>query len=126
MFAMMAGLTDTQKTSAKLTGSFDDLLMGPGKDTGEFPAVEGLPVPQLTAAQKKQASTAIQTYAGDLADAAAAKLIAKYAAEPDQTRIGWSNTTGPTDENSYIRIDGPGTTTTRAGEPVPITVTSRL
>ena len=107
MFGMMAALSAAQKDTAKLNGSFDDLLMGPGKDTGVFPAAEGLPVSQLSAAQKALVATAIQTYAGDLADAAAAKLIAKYTAELDQTRIGWSNATGPTDENSYIRIDGP-------------------
>jgi Protein of unknown function (DUF3500) len=31
----------------------------------------------------------------------------KYESELDQTRIGWSNNTGPTDEHSYFRIDGP-------------------
>ena len=107
LFGMMAALTAAQKNTAKLNGSFDDLLMGPGKDTGVFPAAEGLPVSQLSAAQKALVATAIQTYVGDLADAAAAKLIAKYTAELDQTRIGWSNATGPTDENSYLRIDGP-------------------
>jgi hypothetical protein len=50
---------------------------------------------------------AIKAYAGDLNAGAATKLIAKYESELDQTRIGWSNNTGPTDENSYIRIDGP-------------------
>ena len=59
------------------------------------------------AASNITVTAAIQAYAGDLADAAAAKLIAKYTAELDQTRIGWSNATGPTDENSYLRIDGP-------------------
>lgn len=108
MFGMIAGLNDTQKNAAKLTsGTFDDLLMGPGKDSGNFPTAEGLPVSQLSAEQKKLVLAAIQAYAGDLADAAAAKLIAKYTSELDQARIGWSNNTGPTDENSYIRIDGP-------------------
>jgi hypothetical protein len=107
MFGLMAALTAEQETTAKLNGSFDDLLMGPGKDTGVFPTAEGLPVSQLNAEQKKQVSAAIQAYAGDLADAAAAKLIAKYTAELQTTRIGWSNATGPTDESSYIRIDGP-------------------
>jgi uncharacterized protein DUF3500 len=108
MFGMIAALTAEQKTTAKFTsGTFDDLLMGPGKDTGVFPASEGLPVSELTAEQKKLVTAAIQTYTGDLADAAATKLLAKYESELAQTRIGWSNNTGPTDENSYIRIDGP-------------------
>jgi hypothetical protein len=107
LFGLMAGLTAEQKATAKLAGSFDDLLMGPGKDTGVFPTAEGLPVSQLNAEQKALVTTAIQAYAGDLADAAATKLIAKYTAELDQTKIAWSNATGPTDEHTYIRIDGP-------------------
>ncbi|WP_250009870.1 DUF3500 domain-containing protein [Actinoplanes sp. M2I2] len=108
MFGMIAALSAEQKDTAKFTsGTFDDLLMGPGKDTGVFPTPEGLQVSALTAEQKKLVTTAIQTYTGDLADAAATKLLAKYTSELDQTRIGWSNNTGPTDENSYIRIDGP-------------------
>jgi len=108
MFALMAGLTADQRTSAEITsGTFDDLLMGPGKDAGNFPTAEGLSVSKLDADQKKLVMTAITAYAGDLATDAATKLIAKYESELDQTTIGWSNNTGPTDEHSYIRIDGP-------------------
>jgi len=108
MFAMIAGLNADQNTSAELTsGTFDDLLMGPGKDSGTFPTTEGLSVSKLDADQKKLVTAAITAYAGDLSADAATKLIAKYTAELDQTTIGWANNTGPTDENSYIRIDGP-------------------
>ena len=108
MFAMIAGLDAAEKKSAELTsGTFDDLLMGPGKDSGTFPTTEGLSVATLNADQKQLVLTAIKAYAGDLSSAAATKLIAKYAGELDQTTIGWANNTGPTDENSYIRIDGP-------------------
>jgi hypothetical protein len=108
MFGMLAGLTDEQRTSAEITsGTFDDLVMGPGKDSGNFPAAEGLLVSGLDAGQRQAVTAAIQAYAGDLNTGAAAKLVAKYESELDQTRIGWSNNTGPTDEHSYIRIDGP-------------------
>jgi Protein of unknown function (DUF3500) len=108
MFAMAAALNADQKAAAKITsGTFDDLLMGPGKDSGVFPAAEGLQVSKLGADQKKLVTAAIQAYVGDLNDAAATKLMAKYESELDQTRIGWSNNTGPTDESSYLRIDGP-------------------
>jgi len=108
LFGILAALDDKQKTAAKITsGTFDDLVMGPGKDSGVFPASEGLLASQLTADQKKLVTAAFQAYVGDLNDTAAAKVIAKYESELDQTRIGWSNNTGPTDENSYIRIDGP-------------------
>lgn len=108
MFAMIAGLSAEEKKSAELTsGTFDDLLMGPGKDSGTFPTTEGLSVSTLDAAQKKLVTDAITAYAGDLAPGAAAKLMAKYTGELDKTTIGWANNTGSTDENSYIRIDGP-------------------
>jgi hypothetical protein len=108
MFGMLAGLNAKQKKAAEITsGTFDDLVMGPGKDSGTFPASEGLLVSQLTAAQKKLVTAAIRTYVGDLDKTAADKLMAKYESELSRTRIGWSNNAGPTDENSYIRIDGP-------------------
>ena len=108
MFGMLAGLTAAQKIAAKLTsGTFDDLLVGPAKDTGVFPAAEGLLVSKLTGAQQKLVTAAIQAYVGDLNAAAAAKLMAKYESEYAQTRIGWANNTGATEENSYLRIDGP-------------------
>ena len=108
MFGIMAGLRAEQRTAAQITsGTFDDLLMGPGKDTGNFPAAEGLLVSQLDDAQKQTVMAAIGAYAGDLNSTAATNLLAKYQSELGQTRIGWSTNTGPTDENSYIRIDGP-------------------
>ncbi|GAA3625613.1 DUF3500 domain-containing protein [Nonomuraea rosea] len=108
MFGMIAALEDEQKAAAEITsGTFDDLLMGPGKDSGVFPAAEGLPVSKLNADQKKLVMTAIQAYAGDLDDDAGEKLMTTYESQLNQTRIGWANNTGPADENSYIRIDGP-------------------
>jgi hypothetical protein len=108
LFGLMAALTADQRTSAEITsGTFDDLLMGPGKDSGNFPTSEGLVVSSLNDSQRQTVMAAIQSYAGDLSTDAATKLMAKYESELDQTRIGWSNNTGPTDENSYIRIDGP-------------------
>ncbi|MFE6482143.1 DUF3500 domain-containing protein [Streptomyces sp. NPDC057757] len=108
MFGMLAGLDDKQKAAAEITsGTFDDLVMGPGKDSGVFPSSEGLLGSELTAAQRKLVLATIRTYAGDLNSTAADKLMAKYESELDKTRVGWSNNTGPTDENSYIRIDGP-------------------
>ncbi|WP_099023499.1 DUF3500 domain-containing protein [Mycolicibacterium palauense] len=108
MFAMIDALTDRQRGAAEITsGTFDDLLMGPGKDSGTFPTPEGLPVSDLDATQRAAVLAAIRTYVGDLSTDAATRLLAEYQSELDDTRIGWSNNSGPTDENSYIRIDGP-------------------
>jgi len=107
MFAMIDALGD-QKASAEITsGTFDDLVMGPGKDTGVFPASEGLLVSELDDDQRKAVTAALSAYVGDLNDAAAAALLAKYESELDKTRIGWANNAGATEENSYVRIDGP-------------------
>ena len=106
-FGMIAELTAGKKDAAHITsGTFDDQQMGPGKDTGYFPAAEGLLVPELSADQQHLVTAAIQAYAGDLAGAAT-RLTAKYAAELGKTRIGWVNSTSPVGEHSYIRIDGP-------------------
>jgi hypothetical protein len=108
MFGIMSALTPEQRSSAQITsGTFDDLMMGPGKDSGMFPTPEGLAVSELNDSQRQLVMAAIQAYAADLSTEAATKLIAKYEAELDQTLVGWSNNTGPTEENSYIRIDGP-------------------
>lgn len=108
MFASIAALSDEQRSTAELTsGTFDDLLMGPGKDSGNFPAAEGIEVSSLDDTQRAAVLAAIQPYVSDLDSAAATALLSKYESELDQTRIGWSNNSGPTDENSYIRIDGP-------------------
>ncbi|BCY09864.1 DUF3500 domain-containing protein [Actinoplanes sp. L3-i22] len=108
MFAMVAALSADQKTAAKLTsGTYDDLLMGPTHDDGTFPASEGLAVSGLSAAQKKLVTAAMTAYVADLPADAAAKSLAKYQSELDSTKIAWANNTGPSDESSYIRIDGP-------------------
>jgi len=108
MFGMLAALSADQRKSAQITsGSYEDLQMGPGQDTGDFPAAAGLPVTELTADQRELVMAAIQAYAGDLAGTAATKLIDKYRSELDRTRIAWANSTSATGEHSYIRIDGP-------------------
>ncbi len=108
LFGVMAALAADQRTSAEITsGTFDDLLMGPGKDAGNFPAPEGLLVTDLDEGRRQTVMAAIQAYVGDVGGDAAARLMAKYESELGQTRLGWSNNTGPTDENSYLRIDGP-------------------
>ncbi|MFD0524313.1 DUF3500 domain-containing protein [Paractinoplanes durhamensis] len=105
LFALFASLSAGDKAAAKLSsGTYDDLMMGPAHDDGVFPASEGLTV---TAAQKTLVLAAIKPYVDDLADDAAAKLLAKYESELGSTKIAWANNTGPEDESSYLRIDGP-------------------
>lgn len=61
LFGLLAGLNADQRTSAEITsGTFDDLLMGPGKDSGNFPTPEGILVSELDAGQRQAVMAAIQ------------------------------------------------------------------
>lgn len=52
MLALLNGLTVAQKTTARLSQTFNDVLLGPNGN-GQFPATKvGLPVSTLTAAQQ--------------------------------------------------------------------------
>jgi hypothetical protein len=105
--ALLTGLSASQLTSAKLSSSFSDILLGPGKD-GQFPtAKSGLKVAGLSAAQKTLVLDAIKTYVNDVADADAAKILATYTTELDETYIAYSGTTSVTTRGDYVRIDGP-------------------
>lgn len=108
MFGLLAALSDEQRSAAKMTsGTVNDLMVGPGKDTGVFPSPEGLLVSELSEGQLALVTTAISTYVDDLDEGAASKLVAKYESEYSQTRVTWANNTGATDESTYVRIDGP-------------------
>jgi hypothetical protein len=105
--AMLTGLSDTELASAKLSSTFSDILLGPGKD-GQFPTTKsGLKVSTLSAAKKTLVLNAIKTYVNDIDDANAATILAKYTAELDDTYIAYSGTTAIETKNDYVRIDGP-------------------
>jgi hypothetical protein len=105
--AILIGLSAAELTSAKLSSSFGDIVLGPGKD-GQFPATKlGLKVGDLTAAKKTLVLEAIKTYINDVADAEAAKILAQYTTELDETYISYTGSTGMTTQGDYIRIDGP-------------------
>ncbi|NRG41067.1 DUF3500 domain-containing protein [Rathayibacter sp. VKM Ac-2835] len=108
LFSLFDGLDDTQLAAAEITsGTFDDLVMGPGADDGQFPASEGTLISDLSAEQQQQVTDVLSAYVGDIDEEAAAALLAKYQSEYDQTYIGWSGNTSPSGENTYFRIDGP-------------------
>ncbi|MEZ0485614.1 DUF3500 domain-containing protein [Fibrella aquatica] len=104
---LLSGLSAAEQTTAKLTSTFTDILLGPGKD-GQFPSTRvGLKVGDLSAAKKTLVLNAIQLYVNDLDSESAATVMAKYTAELDNTYIGYAGTTTVTAQNDYIRIDGP-------------------
>lgn len=105
--AMLNALGESEKTAARLAGTFTDILVGPQKD-GQFPATpSGLKVGALNATQKALVLAAIRTYTDDLSPAEAAALLARYTTEIDNTYISFSGTTQLLTQNDYVRIDGP-------------------
>lgn len=104
---LLTGLSSSEQTTAKLSSTFNDVLLGPGKD-GQFPTTKsGLKAGDLTAAKKTLVLNAIKLYVNDLDPATAATILAQYTAELDNTYISYTGTTAVTAQNDYIRIDGP-------------------
>ena len=104
---MLAGLTATQLASAKLSSTFSDLVLAPGKDW-QFPTTrQGLQCNTLSAAQKALVLAAIKTYVYDIDNQSAATIMAKYTNELDQTYIAYSGNASLLVQNDYVRIDGP-------------------
>lgn len=105
--AMFDGLSTTQLNTAKLSGNFGDILLGPNKDW-QFPANKsGLKCSELTADQKSKVIAAIATYVNDISDAEAAEYMALYTSQIDDTYIAYANNYALTAQNQYVRIDGP-------------------
>ncbi|MBO3739062.1 DUF3500 domain-containing protein [Actinoplanes flavus] len=107
LISMLDGLTDIERGQAKLTKTYNNVLLGPGED-GEFPAKkEGLSAGALTAAQKKLILSAVEPWVAGADDATAAELMKTYALEIDKTYVGWTGATSLTNQGDYVRIDGP-------------------
>jgi Protein of unknown function (DUF3500)/Secretion system C-terminal sorting domain len=105
--AVLTSLSATEQVSAKLSASFGDILLGPGKDN-QFPTTKvGIKISDLSADKKTLILTAIKTYVEDLEATTAARIMAKYTTELDNTYLAFSGTTAMTTKNDYIRIDGP-------------------
>ncbi len=107
MIAMLASLSTAQLATAKLTTTFSDVLLGPGKD-GQFPTTKvGLAVSTLTDAQKQLVLAAIRPWTQDVGDAFGAALLAIYTNELNSTYISYSGNITMETNADYARIDGP-------------------
>ncbi|MFJ4621688.1 DUF3500 domain-containing protein [Streptomyces sp. NPDC088812] len=108
MLNMLNSLSSSQLTQAKLSQSFGDVLLGPGKD-GQFPTTKvGLPVSGLSSAQKQLVLAAITPWVKVVDDSTSSELLATYESELDQTYIAYSGNAGLSSQGDYVRIDGPG------------------
>ena len=104
---MLTALSSAEQTTAKLSTTFSDVLLGPGKDS-QFPTTRlGVQVGTLSAAKKALILNAIKLYVNNLEPATATTILAKYTAELDNTYIAYTGTTAATSQNDYIHIDGP-------------------
>ncbi|CAN5523497.1 hypothetical protein BH09BAC4_BH09BAC4_31830 [soil metagenome] len=105
--AMLTGLSTSEQTTAKLSGTYTDLVLGPGQD-GKFPATKsGLQVGMLSADKQALVLNAVKLYVNDLDATTAATVLAKYTSELASTYISYSGTTAMATQNDYVRIDGP-------------------
>jgi hypothetical protein len=105
--AMLGGLSTSEQATAKLSSTFSDILLGPGKD-GSFPSTKsGLQVGTLTAAKQALVLNAIKLYVNDLDATSAASILATYTNELAGTYISYSGTTAVASQNDYVCIDGP-------------------
>ncbi|MFD3616286.1 DUF3500 domain-containing protein [Streptomyces sp. NPDC058676] len=100
-------LTADELAAAEIDGSFDDLYLGPGND-GPFPEQpEGVLVSSLTKKQQAKVAAMVKAWVDDLDEKAAARMLAKYVSEFDETYIGWSGGTTLDNDQTYVRLDGP-------------------
>lgn len=109
MVAMIAGLDATQRAAAKLSGTFGDVLLGPGDDN-LFPAPSGLKVSTLSAPQQALVVEAMEAWVNDTPSGVASDFLAAYTSGSalENTYIGWAGINANlTTQGSYIRIDGP-------------------
>ncbi|WP_395064316.1 DUF3500 domain-containing protein [Flavobacterium sp.] len=118
MTAMLASLTSSQLTSAKLTTTFSDCLMSPGETNGNtntMPSTkQGLICSGFSSTQKNLVLSAIQQWTNDMDSTTAATLLSIYTNEIDNTYIAWTGsgtsgtaTTFLNTNTNYVRIDGP-------------------
>ncbi|MCK9877943.1 DUF3500 domain-containing protein [Frankia sp. Ag45/Mut15] len=107
LFDVFDSLRDDQEAKAKLSGTIDDILMGPGVDSGKFPATQGVAVSDLSAEQRTLVLDAIAAWVNDASPGAAASLMKTYTAQLSQTHVAFANSDTVDGESTYLRIDGP-------------------
>jgi hypothetical protein len=102
-----SALNSTQKKTATLSGSFDDLLLGAGND-GPFPTTpQGVKVSSLSQKAQDAVTKTIRTYVGDLDKTAADNLVKAYIADYDKTYFAYTGGSNTKTQGYYARIDGP-------------------
>jgi hypothetical protein len=105
---ILDALSENELATAKLSETFSDILLGPGKDNA-FPLKKtGLKVGLLSKDIQKMVLRAISLYVKDLSSNEANDILATYSKELNETYIAFSGTKALNKAGDYIRIDGPG------------------
>ncbi|MVT08742.1 DUF3500 domain-containing protein [Chitinophaga tropicalis] len=117
MATMLASFTSTELASAKISGTFSDVLMVPGSTTNTFPTTkQGIKVSTLSATAQANVLAAMAPWLNDLDATSAAAFKTIYQNELADTYVCYaSNTSGTsgsassffTTNTDYVRIDGP-------------------
>lgn len=106
MKAVLDSFSSSQLSSAQLSSSVSDLVVGPQAD-GNFPTSRsGILVSTLTSDQQDLVKAAIATYASDAESTGQYDDYVTTAALAD-TYVSWSNYSDLSTRGSYMRIDGP-------------------
>lgn len=113
---MLGSLSSTQLTTAKLSTTFSDVVLGPSAN-GQFPSTKvGIAVSSLTSAQQAYVLAAIKEWTDDLDAATASTILTTYTSELSSTYIAYGSNTSATagtatsfltTNTDYVRIDGP-------------------
>jgi hypothetical protein len=107
LVAMLAGLSATQLSSAKLSTAFTEVSLGAGKD-GQFPTTKvGIPASSLNASQKALVLAAIKPWTLDADDVTAEAMLKIYEQELNNTYISYAGNANLMQSGDYVRIDGP-------------------
>lgn len=108
LLALLSSLTAQQKSQAKPSQRFGDVLVGPGQDN-QFPTRKvGLAGSALTAPQRQLLLAAMKPWVQDSDDATAARLLADYARQLAGTYVAYAGSGNFTAAGDYLRLDGPG------------------
>jgi uncharacterized protein DUF3500 len=106
LFGAVQSLNSSQQAKAKLSQTFDDVLVGPQKD-GQFPTRQGVTVSTLSRKQRALVTKAIWSYLGDAPTKVAKARLKLYVEQYAKTSVAWSGSTDGTTTGSYARIQGP-------------------
>lgn len=105
--ALLDGLSDAQRSTAELSQTFNDVLLGPDED-GNFPTTKvGVQASTLDDAQRQLIMDAIDPWLNDFDSTTAATLRGIYEDELADTYVAYSGGADLNAHGDYARIDGP-------------------